>query len=184
MCSWQICNQTALAALHTVPISKILTAKTTGVVQPLNLTTLWKSVQPLTHSPYVHTHALYPSPWRHQCRVSPGHIAGTLISSHTNTSCIHLVIQRPVVTNTISNTILTYEPTARNKHYTILLIMNTCSNIYSLRSKQSCYRLHGWSIKYLWVYRVQEIVFINPGGQIEQTSCLTKNTNECQTGQS
>ena len=38
MCSWQICNQTALAALRTVPISKILTAKTTGVVQPLNLT--------------------------------------------------------------------------------------------------------------------------------------------------
>ena len=34
-----------------------------------------------------------PSPWRYKSRVSPGHIAGTLISSHTNTSCIHLVIQ-------------------------------------------------------------------------------------------
>ena len=53
----------------------------------------------------VDTCAIYPSPWRHQCRVSPGHIhvhvAGTLISSHTNTSCIHLVIQRPVMTNTM-----------------------------------------------------------------------------------
>ena len=48
-----------------------------------------------------HEHAVsHPSPWRHQCRVSPGHIAGTFISSHTNTSCIHLVIQCPVIINT------------------------------------------------------------------------------------
>ena len=65
-------------------------------------------VRTYTHT-HTHTHTHIPrhehtvshhSPWRHQCRVSPGHIAATLISSHTNTSCIHLVIQCPVVTNT------------------------------------------------------------------------------------
>ena len=55
-----------------------------------------------TNGGFTCRHMCYiPSPWRHQCRVSPGHIAGTLISSHTNTSCIHLVIQGSVVTNTM-----------------------------------------------------------------------------------
>ena len=56
MCSWQTCNSLASSA---VPFSKILIAKTTDVVQPVNLTSV-KSIQPLTHSP-MYTH-IYHTP--------------------------------------------------------------------------------------------------------------------------